>query len=106
MIQLCKNNESFSEHFTNQEKDKKDEIEVVKRPFVNLYDNLGNRLNVILISKPFSGDEQYKQCLKYKNEKKYIIIGIASYLEFPNLVSNPFENFEENCNHCRHTKHF
>ena len=51
MIQLCKNNESFSEHFTNQEKDKKDEIEVVKRPFVNLYDNLGNRLNVILISK-------------------------------------------------------
>ena len=94
MVQLCKNG---TEYFTNQEENKKnDEVEVVKRPFVNLYDNLGNRLNVILVSKPFSGDDQYKQCLKYKNEKKYIILGIASYLEFPNLVSNPFENFEEN----------
>jgi len=90
LIKLCKNP---GEQFTNHKKDK-DEVVVVKRPFVNLYDNLGNRLNVILISKPFSGDDQYKQCLEYK--KKNIIIGIASYLEFPNLVSNPFENFEEN----------
>ncbi len=94
MVQLCKNG---TEYFTNNEnKDKKNEVEIVKRPFVNLYDNLGNRLNVILISKPFSGDSQYEKCLEYKNDKKYIILGIASYLEFPNLVSNPFENFEEN----------
>ena len=51
MVQLCKNG---TEYFTNQEEnDKKDEVEIVKRPFVNLYDNLGNRLNVIFCFKTF-----------------------------------------------------
>ena len=77
------------EKFENKEKTPK-----VKRPFVNLYDNLGNKLNVILVSKPFSGDAQYKECLELK--KNNIIVGIASYLEFPNMVTNPFENFTEN----------
>ena len=92
LIQLCykyKYRENFDNKKTNTGK-----AALVKRPFVNLYDNLGNRLNVILISKPFSGDEQYKECLELK--KNNIILGIASYLELPNMVTNPFENFIEN----------
>ena len=86
LIKLCYS----KEHFTEE----KNSTPIVKRPFVNLYDNIGNRLNVILISKPFSGDSQYQDCLKYK--KNNIILGISSYLEFPAMVSNPFENFTEN----------
>lgn len=83
---------SSRENFENKEN--KELTPVVKRPFVNLYDNLGNRLNVILVSKPFSGDDQYNECLELK--KNNIIIGIASYLEFPNMVTNPYENFTDN----------
>lgn len=39
------------------------EIPNVKRPLVNFYDNYGNRLNVIGISKPFSGDDNYNEYL-------------------------------------------
>ena len=91
LVKLCY--KINTEHFDNKEK-KKEKTPNVKRPFVNLYDNLGNKLNVILISKPFSGDDQYKECLELK--KNNIVLGIASYLEFPNMVSNPFENFTEN----------
>ena len=70
------------------------EVPTVKRPYVNLYDNFGKKLNVILISKPFSSDEEYK--VYEDNKDKNIFLGITSYLEFPAMVSNPFENFTEN----------
>ena len=70
------------------------EIPDVKRPLVNFYDNYGNRLNVIGISKPFSGDDHYNEYLKIKDS--CVVIGVSSYLEFPNVVSNPFDNFTEN----------
>ena len=70
------------------------EIPKLKRPFVNLYDQEGRKLNIFLISKPFSGDEQNKTYLNNKNGN--IFIGISSYLEFPNEVSNPFEDFTKN----------
>ena len=46
------------ENFTGNENKTAEKIKVpdVKRPFVNFYDNSGNRLNIIGISKPFSGD--------------------------------------------------
>ena len=66
----------------------------VKRPYVNIFDQKGRKLNVILISKPFSGDKQYETYKKHHTNN--IFIGISSYLEFPNMVSNPFENFTEN----------
>ena len=92
LIKLCYN---YTESFDNKNKNKeKYKPIIVKRPFVNLYDNLGNRLNVILISKPFSGDSQYNEYLSLK--KNNIILGISSYLEFPNMVTNPFEDFTEN----------
>ena len=31
----------------------------VKRPFVNIYDDKGRALNVLLLSKPFSGDKEF-----------------------------------------------
>lgn len=74
--------------------DKNAEVVKVSRPWVNLFDNNGNKLNIIMISKPVSGDEHYKTYLE--NKDKFIFIGITSYLEFPNMVSNPFENFTEN----------
>ena len=55
LVKLCYKINTTTETFDNKEKEK---TPVVKRPFVNLYDNLGNRLNVILVSKPFSGDAQ------------------------------------------------
>ena len=70
------------------------EIPKLKRPYVNLYDQEGRKLNIFLISKPFSGDEQNKTYLNNKNGN--IFIGISSYLEFPNEVSNPFEDFTKN----------
>ena len=66
----------------------------MKRPFVNIFDQKGRKLNVILISKPFSGDTQ--QTIYLKNKKNNIFIGVTSYLEFPNMVSNPYEDFTEN----------
>jgi hypothetical protein len=71
------------------------EVPDVKRPFVNFYDNTGNRLNIIGISKPFSGDEHLEEYKKYQN-MGLIVIGVSSYLEFPNMISNPYENFVEN----------
>lgn len=77
------------ENFNN-----KSDVPNMQRPFVNIYDNFGNKLNVILISKPFSTDEHYKTYLD--NKDKNIFLGITSYLEFPNNVSNPYEDFTEN----------
>ena len=89
---LKKNNISLVEGFQNNL-----EVKQVKRPFVNFYDNYGNRINIIGISKPFSGDnheKEYQELVK----SGYIIIGISSYLEFPNPVSSPYENFDDNYN--------
>lgn len=95
LVKLCyKYNKEKQENFENLNLNLNEKTPTVKRPFVNLYDNLGNKLNVILVSKPFSGHTEYNKCLEYK--KNNIILGIASYLEFPNMVTNPFENFEEN----------
>ena len=71
-----------------------DKVPKMNRPFVNIYDQNGRKLNVILISKPFSNDKHNKQYLD--NKKGNIFIGVSSYLEFPNMVSNPYEDFTEN----------
>ena len=90
LIYMCN-----TENFTNsKEKMEEEEVPNVKRPFVNVYDNNGKKLNVILISKPFRDDSELKIYEKHKN--KNIFIGITSYLEFPNMPSNPFEDFNEN----------
>lgn len=64
------------------------------RPYCHLYSNKGDKLNIIMISKPFGSDEEFK--IYKENKDNFIFIGISSYLEFPNPVSNPFEDFTEN----------
>tara|TARA_B100000989_G_C19519440_1_gene463385 strand:+ start:297 stop:1445 length:1149 start_codon:yes stop_codon:yes gene_type:complete len=93
---LGKNNHLLLEGFQNNL-----EVKQVKRPFVNFYDNYGNRLNVIGISKPFSDDSNEKEYNELVNDGN-IVIGICSYLEFPNPVSSPFENFDDNYNKYRY----
>ena len=59
--------------------------------FVHTYDNNGNRLNVILIAKPFTTPENYMTYMNNKN--KFIFLGISSYMEFPSMPSNPIDNY-------------
>ena len=85
------NSVNVLEGFTDDE----NTVSKVERPFVNFYDNYGNRLNIIAISKPYSNDDNQKKYEELVKEGN-IIIGVSSYLEFPNPVSSPFENFDDN----------
>jgi glycosyltransferase involved in cell wall biosynthesis len=60
--------------------------------FVPLYADDKTKLNVMLISKPFPTDSDYK--LYMNNKNKYIYIGISSYMEFPGMPSNPLDKFK------------
>jgi hypothetical protein len=60
--------------------------------FVHLYDDKGNKLNVVLVSKPFSSDTEYRQYMQ--NMGKLIYLGISSYMEFPHMPTNPEDNYE------------
>ena len=82
---LGKNNHSLVEGFQNNL-----QVKQVKRPFVNLYDNYGNRLNVIGISKPFSDDSNEKEYNEYKKILKRMGgIGYGSKIYHSVRVSKP-----------------
>jgi len=87
LVSLCVNKESFTDKEANKELTPN-----VKRPYVNLYDNNGNKLNILLLSKPF-GHTKEEIKIYDDNKKNNIFLGISSYLEFPNVPSNPFENW-------------
>lgn len=62
----------------------------MKRPFLNIYDDKGRKINVVFITHPFSRDE----CIQQYNEAKgkgIEFLGISSYCEFPGIISNPFD---------------
>ena len=61
-------------------------------PFVHLYDDEGNKLNVVLISQPLGSDDQYRKYME--NMAKVIFIGISSYMEFPHVPTNPEDNYK------------
>ncbi len=61
-------------------------------PFVHLYDDEGNKLNVVLIAQPLGSDDQYRKYME--NMAKVIFIGISSYMEFPYVPSNPEDNYK------------
>ena len=84
LLSICK-----QENFT----DGKKELPSLKRPFVHIYDNNGNKLNVILISKPFGSEEEFKPYHEHKDSN--IFIGVSSYLEFPNIPTNPLDNWKD-----------
>jgi hypothetical protein len=68
-----------------------EQLEKLKRPFVNFYTDKGELLNIAGITKPYSGDNHLK--LFEEHSKDFIFVGVCSYLEFPNMVSNPYDNF-------------
>jgi glycosyltransferase involved in cell wall biosynthesis len=60
--------------------------------FVHLFDNNGSKLNIVLVSKPFGSDKDYKLYLNNINKYKYL--GITSYMEFPHKPTNPQDNYK------------
>jgi hypothetical protein len=90
---------------TNTEKkdDKKEEkkelvrdsngIPTVEFPFKNLFDQNGNKLNIILLAAPFRGPDHDAIYQELKNQTpKLHFMGISSYCEFPGHLSNPFDS--------------
>lgn len=62
-------------------------------PFVHLYDEKGNKLNMVLITQPLGSDDQYRKYME--NMAKITFIGISSYMEFPHVPTNPEDNYKE-----------
>ena len=83
------------EHFVEEPKNEPKLIDL-KRPFVNLYDDKGNQLNVALLSRPFYLDSNPKEYEKMK--PLFNILGISSYQEFPNEPFNPKDGFNKTTN--------
>jgi hypothetical protein len=75
------------------------EVPDVKFPFKNIKDENGNKLNIIAISAPFREEADEKTYDELK-EKGLHFLGISSYSEFPEKLSNPHESrFHEERNH-------
>ncbi len=65
----------------------------LSNPFVHLYDDEGNKLNIVLIAQPLGSDDQYRKYME--NMAKITFIGISSYMEFPHVPTNPEDNYKE-----------
>lgn len=61
-----------------------------ERPFLNVYGDNGEQLEIVLLSHPFTRDSSYEQYKKYK-EDNFLILGISSYNEFPKITSNHYD---------------
>jgi hypothetical protein len=83
-LTMNKNNEGFG----NETKP----LPELTNPFVHLYDDEGNKLNVVLICQPLGSDDQYRKYME--NMSKIIFLGISSYMEFPYAPSNPEDNYK------------
>ncbi len=92
IIFFIKNKNPNPESFDNSNDNSKPSDFGESPVFVPLYSDDKTKLNVMLISKPFPTDNDYKMYLN--NKHKYIYIGISSYMEFPGLPSNPLDKFK------------
>lgn len=68
-----------------------DTVPSVSFPFKNLFDDKGNKLNVILIAAPFR-EIKDEQLYEYYKDRGLSFCGISSYLDFPNPIVNPYED--------------
>ena len=64
----------------------------LKRPYVNVYDDKGDSINVVLVEFIMSKEEKE---FHDKNKDKIIFLGISSYLEFPNPVINKHDPYSD-----------
>lgn len=90
------------ETFDTKESNESNELFELKRPFVNLYTDKGDQLNVTLLSRPFFAKEHYDQLEKMG--KTFNILGISSYQEFPNEPFNPRDNYNKTTNRYDYNK--
>lgn len=67
------------------------DVPKVDFPFKNLFDDNGNRINVILISAPFR-ERKHEELYENYKSKGMKFAGISSYLEFPGKIINPHES--------------
>ncbi len=67
-----------------------DNVPQMKRPFLNIYDDKGNKINAVFITHPFTRDECIEQYEDAK-AKGVHFLGMSSYCEFPGIVSNPHD---------------
>ena len=58
-----------------------------ERPFVNVFDDKGEQLKIVLLSHPFTRDNSWQQYKDYIRDG-FLILGITSYSEFPQITSN------------------
>lgn len=76
------------------------DVPSVKFPFKNLYDDKSNKINIILLSAPFRNKEDDDYYKDWKKRGLYFC-GISSYREFPQHISNEFEDkYHEREKHC------
>jgi glycosyltransferase involved in cell wall biosynthesis len=75
----------YMTNMTNNIPDFKDNI-------VNVYDNKGNKINVAFVVAPMSVSDK-KNYDTYHD--KMVFLGMTSYLEFPNIISNPLDAYHD-----------
>lgn len=73
-----------------------EEIPEFKDNIVNVYDDKGNLVNIAFAVAPFNGNTDNENYNKYKD--KILFLGMTSYLEFPNVVSNPQDLYSDKNN--------
>ena len=68
------------------------DVPKLENPFVHVYNNDGELTNIVLISAPMNRAQReiYK---RYKDG--LLFLGISSYLEFPEVISNPFDIYND-----------
>ena len=92
LIRICKEIEgrykSKREEFISASYD----VPKLENPFVHIYNDDGELTNIVLISAPLNRAQReiYK-----RYEKNLLFLGISSYLEFPSVISNPFDLYND-----------
>lgn len=90
VITDSKNNNTFIKPNNYNNSISKNNVNEMKRPFLNVYDDKGRRTNIVLITHPFSRDDCIENYNKGKKEGMQYL-GISSYCDFPNIISNPHD---------------
>lgn len=84
-VYVLSNQQLLLEHLEN------DPIPTVAFPFKNLFDDAGQKLNIILIAAPFR-EKKHEELYDSYKAKGISFAGISSYLEFPGKIDNPYED--------------
>lgn len=99
LVSICYSIYEIENPQTPNSADDSDPIPTVKFPFKNLFDDKGQKLNVILIAAPFR-EKTHEELYDSYKAKGLAFAGISSYLEFPSKINNPFEDrFHEDRKH-------